>query len=264
MSSIESLFTNVAAPQRVDHGTFGDIHTVPLSKIQRFTGAVMARNWLTVPHVTHFFEADVTDLEKWRTEEAAQGRRAPSVLSFIVRAAVSALQRYPHFNASLSEDGQELILKRYYHVGIATNTPQGLLVPVIRDCDKKDLASITAEISAVAEQARSKGLPLSKMAGGSFTVSSLGALGGTGFTPIINAPEVAILGVSQTRWLAQPEESGTGVAWRRRLPLALSYDHRVINGVDAGQFAAHLSEQLSQSIPVLSEQPGRLGEREAV
>ena len=166
-------------------------------------------------------------------------------LVFLIKASVRALQEFPQFNASLDGDGKNLVLKKYFHIGVAVDTRFGLLVPVLRDCDKKSVAELAVELAAVSKKAREKGLSMVEMSGGCFSISSLGGVGGTGFTPIINAPEVAILGVTKTRLNAQPSEKGDGVDWRKMLPLSLSYDHRVINGADAARFTAFLGAMLA-------------------
>lgn len=247
MSEPLAIFKTLAPWPAVDFSAFGEVETVPLSKIQKLTGSFLGRNWLAIPHVTHNHDADITELEACRTSlgPAADGVKL-TPLPFLVRAVVSALKAYPKFNASLDETGTNLVLKRYFHIGIATDTPNGLLVPVLRDCDRKGTRDIASEIARVAEQARTKGLPMAQMSGGCFTISSLGALGGTGFTPIINAPEVAILGVGRTRIIAQPGADGESVVWRKVLPLSLSYDHRVNNGADAGRFLLHVEQSLRE------------------
>ena len=226
---------------------FGEIDTVPLSKIQRLTGAFLARSWSSIPHVTHQDEADVSWIEALRLRMRAEhpASRA-SLLSFVVKAVAVALGEFPQFNASLSPDGETLVLKKYVHIGVAVDTPAGLLVPVVRDCDRLDVEEIAAEIAAVSVRAREKGLPMAAMQGGCFTISSLGAKGGTGFTPIINAPEVAILGIS--RVVERPVRgAANGVDWRLTLPLSLSYDHRVINGAQAASFVTRLRKLLASS-----------------
>lgn len=229
----------------IDFSTFGDIEPVPVNRIQKVTAAVMNRNWVSIPHVTHHDDADITDLEQFRRELNGQRDTKLSPLPFIVKAMARALKEFPRFNASLDAKGDTLILKKYTHIGIAVDTPQGLLVPVIRDCDTKSLDEIAAEIAAVSERARTKGLPMSAMMGGCMTISSLGGIGGTAFTPIINAPEVAILGVTRSTWQPRRGADG-GTDWRFILPLSLSYDHRVINGADAARFTVWLNDALGQ------------------
>lgn len=197
-----------------------------------------------IPHVTHHDEADIESLEALRRQHAAQGIKL-TALAFLIKAAVAVLRAFPVFNTSLDATGKSLILKHYFHIGFAVDTPKGLLVPVIRDADQKSIEQIAVEITALSEQARTKGLPLDRMSGGCFTLSSLGAIGGTGFTPIINAPEVAVMGV--TRAYRKPREQPDGkIEWRTVLPLSLSYDHRVINGADAARFCLTFAEVLGR------------------
>jgi pyruvate dehydrogenase E2 component (dihydrolipoamide acetyltransferase) len=196
----------------------------------------MHRNWASIPHVTHHDDADVTDFERRRQEwNQAHPERKRSLLPALVKAVVAALQQHPAFNVSLSPDGATLYAKRYFHIGVAVDAPSGLLVPVLRDCDKKSEDQIAEEIARVSEKARGKGLAMTEMSGGCFTISSLGHIGGTGFTPIINAPEVAILGVCRSQQRFVPGAEGRPEL-RQFLPLSLSYDHRVINGAEAARF----------------------------
>lgn len=228
-----------------DFSEFGEVEVNPLSKIQRLTGSFLARSWATIPHVTHHDEVDITEMENRRraynAESPAAKLTAPVLLA---KALVAALKSFPQFNASLDNSGKALVIKKYYHVGFAVDTPAGLLVPVIRDCDKKSVGEIASELSEIAIKAREKGLTMAEMSGGCMTISSLGHIGGTAFTPIINAPEVAILGLTRTRTQAVPGPSGEPV-WRQMLPLSLSYDHRVINGADAARFTGFLAEQIA-------------------
>lgn len=228
----------------IDFSAFGPIESVPVNRIQKVTAAVLTRNWVNIPHVTHHDDADITELENFRTELNQGGTRKISPLPFIVKAMAGALKEFPKFNSSLDARGESLILKKYVHIGIAVDTNQGLVVPVIRDCDRKSLVQLAEEIAAVSNRARTKGLPMADMAGGCMTVSSLGSIGGTAFTPIINAPEVAILGVTRSSW--QPRRAGDGMDWRFILPLSLSYDHRVINGADAARFTAWIVDALAR------------------
>lgn len=243
MTDQPSLLHGLAPLPQVDFTAFGEVEVRPLPKMQRLTGAFLGRNWVTIPHVTHFDEVEIDALEAHRASLKLAGVRL-SPLPFLVKAVVSALKAFPQFNASIDFAGCTISYKRYHHIGIATDTPAGLLVPVVRDCDAKDVATIGAEIVTLAERARAKGLPIADMSGGCFTISSLGSLGGTGFTPIINAPELAILGVSRAREVACRGEDGA-LVWRTMLPLSLSYDHRAINGADAGRFMAHLAGALA-------------------
>jgi pyruvate dehydrogenase E2 component (dihydrolipoamide acetyltransferase) len=220
---------------------FGAVESVERTRFQKIVAKTMASNATTIPHVTHCDDIDVTALEAFRD---GMGSARVSPLIFLIKAVVEALAAFPQFNASLAPDGSALILKRYFHVGIAVDGPLGLLVPVLRDCDKKDLATLAAELKDVSAQARSKGLPMERMSGGCMTISSLGGIGGTYFTPIINAPEVAILGVTGVQ--IRPVWDGSTFAPRKILPLSLSYDHRVINGADAARFVRHIGETLAR------------------
>ena len=227
----------------VDFAKFGEVETAPLSRIKKISGANLARNWVMIPHVTQFEEADITEMEAFRKklgEENASLKVTPLV--FLIKAVVAGLKQFPNFNASLSADGENLVRKKYFHVGIAVDTPDGLVVPVIRDCDKKGLLQLAAELGEISKKARDKKLGPADMSGGCFSISSLGGIGGTSFTPIINAPEVAILGVSKSSM--KPVWNGKEFAPRLMLPLSLSYDHRVIDGADAARFAAFLAQQL--------------------
>jgi len=233
----------IAPWPEVDFAEFGAVEIQPLTKIQRLVGLYLSRNWVMIPHVTHNDHADITALESWRSEYADRTGRKITPLAFLVKAAVAGLKAYPHFNASLDGTGSNLVLKRYFHVGVAVDTPLGLVVPVIRDVDQKSVADIATEIIEVTQLARTKGLPMKRMTGGCFTISSLGSIGGSSFTPIINAPEVAIMGA--TRSFEQPYRLDGNLAWRTVLPLSLSYDHRVINGADAARFCRTFAEALN-------------------
>lgn len=228
-----------------DFSVFGEIEATKLSRIQALTGAFMSRNWLTIPHVTHNDSIDTTALEAYRAELASAPTPIKlSPLVFLAKAMVAALKAFPHFNASLDASGKTLILKRYFNVGIAIDTPAGLLVGVVRDADKKTLPELAADIKALSTKAQEKGLTMDEMSGGSMTISSLGGIGGTSFTPIINAPEVAILGVTRAKW--EPTRGADdSLEWRHATPLSLSYDHRVINGADAARFIRFLDSQLA-------------------
>ncbi len=242
---------NLAPWPSVDFSSFGPVETKPLSRIQVLVGGFLARNWVMIPHVTHHEEADITGLDATRRALAEQSGCKITPLAFMVKAAVTALQAHPQFNASLDGTGRTLVQKKYFHIGIAVDTPNGLLVPVIRDADVKSVPEIAAEISAVSELARTKGLPLARMSGGCFTLSSLGSIGGTGFTPIINAPELAIMGI--TRAFEKPVNVDGALQWRTMLPLSLSYDHRVINGADAARFCVTFAAALSGFAAVKGE-----------
>ena len=230
---------------KIDFSKFGDVETQSLSKIQKISGANLHRNWVSIPHVTQWADADITDLEEFRKREkesaAKKGIRLTPIV-FLMKAAVAALKEFPKFNSSLSPCGAELIMKKYFHVGVAVDTPNGLVVPVIRDVDRKGIVELAAELASISKKARETGLTMAQMQGGCFTISSLGGIGGSAFTPIINAPEVAILGVSRT----QQKPVWTDGDWARRamLPLSLSYDHRVIDGADAARFVTYFAECL--------------------
>jgi pyruvate dehydrogenase E2 component (dihydrolipoamide acetyltransferase) len=235
-----------ATPGLVDFlASFGEVESQPLSRIQVFTAKAMSRNWTTIPHVTHIEHLDVTALEAAR-KRANEGREAARKLTpvpYLMKAAASVLQEMPRFNASLDEANGAIVLRRYVNLGMAIDTPGGLVVGVIKGADKLSVDEISEQSKALGEKARAKGLSLPEMSGGTFTVSSLGALGGVGFTPIINAPEVAILGVS--RMMETPRRAADGgVDWRSVIPVSLSYDHRVVNGADAGRFMQALQAQV--------------------
>ena len=228
----------------IDFTKFGEIERVPRSRIQRISGPVLARNWVMIPHVTHNDEADITELEAWRKQLNQEHERAGvkfTMVTFLIAASVATLKAFENFNASL--DGEDLILKRYYNIGFAADTPGGLVVPVIKDADRKGLADIARELTELSSKARDGKLAPSDMQGATFTISSLGGIGGTSFTPIINAPEVAILGV--TRAAMKPVWDGSSFVPRLMVPLSLSYDHRVIDGAAAARFVVHLTGVLS-------------------
>lgn len=228
---------------KVDFAKFGEIEEKPLSRIQKISGANLARNWAMIPHVTQHEDADITELEAFRKKLGEENKDLKvTPLVFQIKAVVAALKKFPQFNASLDESGEKLILKKYFHVGIAVDTPDGLVVPVIRDCDKKGLLDLAAELGEISKKARDKKLGPNDMSGGCFSISSLGGIGGTAFTPIVNAPEVAILGVSKAQ--TKPIWNGKEFAPRLILPLSLSYDHRVIDGALAARFASFLATQL--------------------
>lgn len=227
----------------VDFTRFGAVETKPLSRIKKISGANLARNWAMIPHVTQHELADITELEAFRKRLGEENKDLKvTPLVFQIKAVVAALRRFPQFNASLDPSGEHLVLKKYFHVGIAVDTPDGLVVPVIRDCDRKGLLELAAELGAISAKAREKKLGPADMSGGCFSISSLGGIGGTAFTPIVNAPEVAILGVSKAS--TQPVWDGEQFRPRLMLPLSLSYDHRVIDGADAARFCAFLAQQL--------------------
>jgi len=230
---------------KVDFAKFGPVETKPLSRIKKISGANLARNWVMIPHVTQFDEADITDLEAFRVqmnkENEKSGGAKLTMLAFLIKACVAGLKKYPEFNASL--DGDNLVLKQYFHIGFAADTPNGLVVPVIRDCDKKGLLQIAQEMGDLAKKARDGKLGPADMSGGCFSISSLGGIGGTAFTPIINAPEVAILGVSKTQ--TKPVWDGKAFVPKQMLPLSLSYDHRVIDGAAAARFTAYVGQVMA-------------------
>jgi pyruvate dehydrogenase E2 component (dihydrolipoamide acetyltransferase) len=228
---------------RVDFARFGPVETRPLSRIKKISGANLARNWVMIPHVTQFDEADITDLETFRAElngESGGTGVKVTLLAFLVKACVAALTRFPELNASL--DGDSLVLKRYFHIGFAADTQNGLVVPVLKDADKKGVVEIARELAELAARAREGKLALADLQGGCFSISSLGGIGGTAFTPIVNAPEVAILGVSRSA--TKPVWDGKQFVPRLFLPLSLSYDHRVVDGALAARFTAHLAQVL--------------------
>ncbi|AHG64001.1 dihydrolipoyllysine-residue acetyltransferase [Advenella mimigardefordensis] len=234
----------------IDFSKFGPIESKPLSRIKKISGANLHRNWVMIPHVTNNEQADITDLEAFRVSMNKEYEKAGvkfTMLAFLIKAVVSALQKFPEFNASLS--GDNLVLKQYFHIGFAADTPNGLVVPVIRDADKKAVSQIAKEMSELAKLAREGKLSPNQMQGGCFSISSLGGIGGTSFTPIINAPEVAILGVSKSSM--QPVWNGKEFAPRLMLPLSLSYDHRVIDGAAAARFNAYLASVLADFRRVL-------------
>ncbi|HEY8587577.1 MAG TPA: dihydrolipoyllysine-residue acetyltransferase [Rhodanobacter sp.] len=228
---------------KVDFAKFGAVEEKPLSRIQKISGANLARNWAMIPHVTQHEDADITEMEAFRKQLGAENKELKiSPLVFQIKAVVAALKQFPQFNASLDDSGEKLIMKKYFHIGIAVDTPAGLVVPVIRDCDQKGLLDLARELGTISTKAREKKLGPVEMSGGCFSISSLGGIGGTYFTPIVNAPEVAILGVS--RAVIKPVWNGEKFKPRTILPLSLSYDHRVIDGALAARFASFLAGQL--------------------
>jgi pyruvate dehydrogenase E2 component (dihydrolipoamide acetyltransferase) len=237
---------NLLPLPQVDFAKFGAIATQPLSRIRKLSGANLHRNWVTIPHVTQNDQADITELEEFRkiqTEEAKKQGIRFTILCFLLKAVVVALKQHPEFNASLSADGENLVLKQYFHIGIAVDTPNGLVVPVIRDVDKKGLMELAKELGEVSARMRAGKISPVDLQGGCFSISSLGGLGGAHFTPIINAPEVAILGVGKSAM--QPVWNGKTFEPRLMLPLSVSYDHRVIDGAQGARFVAFLSSVLT-------------------
>ncbi|MCW2002455.1 pyruvate dehydrogenase E2 component (dihydrolipoamide acetyltransferase) [Xanthomonas arboricola] len=243
---------NLLAWPKVDFSKFGETETQPLSRIKKISGANLARNWAMIPHVTQFESADITDLEALRVALNKENEKAGiklTMLAFLVKASAAALKKFPEFNASLDAAGENLTLKKYINIGFAADTPNGLVVPVIRDVDKKGVLQIAQESGELAKKARDGKLGPADMSGGCFSISSLGGIGGTAFTPIINAPEVAILGVSKSAM--QPVWNGKDFAPKLMLPLSLSYDHRVIDGALAARFTTYLSQVLADMRRVL-------------
>ena len=232
----------------IDFTKFGDVETKPLSRIKKLSGANLHRNWVTAPHVTQFDEADITDLEDFRKsmQKDAEKRGVKlTMLAFLIKASVNALKAYPSFNASLSADGDSLILKNYFNIGFACDTPDGLVVPVVKDVQSKDVLDIARDLMDLSAKARERKLKVEEMQGGCFTISSLGGIGGTMFTPIINCPEVAILGVSRASMQPIYNNDTGEFEPRLMLPLSLSYDHRVIDGADGARFTSHMRMMLS-------------------
>jgi pyruvate dehydrogenase E2 component (dihydrolipoamide acetyltransferase) len=236
----------VAEMPAIDFAKFGEIENKPLSRIKKLSGSYLHRNWVSIPHVTQHDEADITDLEAWRkelnAEYAAQGVKI-TPLAFMIKAVVEVLQQHPEFNASLDAGGETLVLKKYFHIGVAVDTPEGLVVPVLRDADQKGIVQLAKELAEISGRAREKKITAAEMQGGCFSISSLGGIGGSFFTPIINAPEVAILGVSRSNM--KPVWKGGEFVPRLMLPLSLSYDHRVIDGAAGARFITALSQVLS-------------------
>jgi len=236
----------VAEMPAVDFAKFGEIENKPLSRIKKLSGSYLHRNWVSIPHVTQHDEADITDLEAWRkelnAEYAAQGIKI-TPLAFMIKAVEDVLQQYPEFNASLAADGGTLVLKKYFHIGVAVDTPEGLMVPVLRDVNQKGIVQLAKELTEISGRAREKKISAAEMQGGCFSISSLGGIGGSFFTPIINAPEVAILGVSRSSM--KPVWKDGEFVPRLMLPLSLSYDHRVIDGAAGARFITALSQVLS-------------------
>ncbi len=238
----------VVAGKTIDFSKFGEIEEKALTRIQKISGPFLHRNWVTIPHVTQFDEADITNVEAFRKEQNVVCEKQKlgfkiTPLVFILKAAADALRAFPTFNSSLSEDGESLILKKYIHIGVAVDTPNGLVVPVVRDVDKKGIHELSRELLEISMKARDGKLKAADMQGGCFTISSLGGIGGTAFTPIVNAPEVAILGVSKSEM--KPKWNGKDFEPKLMLPLSMSYDHRVIDGALAARFTVHLASVMS-------------------
>jgi pyruvate dehydrogenase E2 component (dihydrolipoamide acetyltransferase) len=230
----------------VDFAKFGPVEAKPLTRLQKLSGPNLHRNWVSIPHVTQFDEADITDLEAFRKANTADTEKQGfklTMLAFLIKACVTALRQHPNFNASLDRNGENLVVKKYYNIGVAVDTPDGLVVPVVRDADRKGVFDVARELADISKLARDKKLKPGDMQGGTFSISSLGGIGGTAFTPIINAPEVAILGVSRS--VLRPVWNGREFAPRLMLPLSLSYDHRVIDGAAAARFTSYLASVLA-------------------
>lgn len=230
----------------IDFSQFGTIETVPLSRIKKLSATNLHRNWLLIPHVTQCDEADITELEAFRKEQMSKAEQQDiklTPLAFIIKATVAALKAFPQFNASLDPSGEHLILKRYFHIGVAVDTPDGLVVPVIRDADQKGVFEIAKELGTVSQKARNKALTPNDMQGSSFSISSLGGIGGTAFTPIVNLPNVAILGVARSS--IKPVYQNDAFVPRLILPLSVSYDHRVIDGAEGARFTSYIAKCLS-------------------
>ena len=237
---------NLPAWPDVDFAKFGPVEAKPLTRLQKLSGPNLHRNWVSIPHVTQFDEADITDLEAFRKSNTAETEKQGfklTMLAFLIKACVTALRQHPNFNASLDKNGENLVVKKYYNIGVAVDTPDGLVVPVVRDADRKGVFEVARELADISKLARDKKLKPGDMQGGTFSISSLGGIGGTAFTPIINAPEVAILGVSRSA--LRPVWDGKAFVPRLMLPLSLSYDHRVIDGAAAARFTAYLANVLS-------------------
>jgi pyruvate dehydrogenase E2 component (dihydrolipoamide acetyltransferase) len=238
----------IATVKPVDHAKFGEIEILPLTRIQKISGPFLHRNWATIPHITQFDEADITDVEAFRKEQNAYHGKIKSGLKitplvFVMKAVAKALEKYPAFNSSLSQDGESLIIKMFINIGIAVETPNGLVVPVIKDVNKKGIEQLSRELIETSVKAREGKLKATDMQGGTFTISSLGGIGGTAFTPIVNAPEVAILGVSKSEM--KPKWNGKEFEPRLMVPLSLSYDHRVIDGAVGARFSTEVAANLT-------------------
>jgi pyruvate dehydrogenase E2 component (dihydrolipoamide acetyltransferase) len=243
---------NLPAWPEVDFAKFGPIESKPLSRIQKLSGPYLHRNWISIPHVTQFDEADITDLEAFRKAQTADTEKKGfklTMLAFLIKACVTSLRQFPAFNSSLEKSGESIVIKKYYHIGVAVDTPGGLVVPVVRDADRKGVFDLAQELAEISKLARDGKLKPGDLQGGTFSISSLGGIGGTAFTPIINAPEVAILGVSRSAFrplYAGKDDKGKDIfSARLMLPLSLSYDHRVIDGATAARFSSFLVSVLS-------------------
>ena len=248
MSAKQSGGAGLPEMPEIDFGKFGETEIHPLARVRKLSAVNLRRNWLVAPHVTQFADADITDMEKFRkslAEDAKKNGYKMTPLAFLLKAAAAALKEYPRFNSSLATDGENLVMKKYFHIGVAVDTPDGLVVPVLRDVDRKGLADIARELAEVSKRAREGKLKSEEMRGGCFTISSLGGIGGAHFTPIINLPEAAILGVGRSQ--TTPQWDGESFQPRLMLPLALSYDHRIIDGADGARFITHYAELLTDT-----------------
>jgi pyruvate dehydrogenase E2 component (dihydrolipoamide acetyltransferase) len=237
---------NLPPMQQIDFAKFGPVETKPLPRIKKLSGSYLHRNWLSIPHITQHEEADITELEAFRKAQAEEAKKSGikfTMVGFLLKASVVALKQFPEFNASLTPDGEQLVLKHYFHIGVAVDTPNGLVVPVLRDVDKKGLLELAKELGDISGRMRNGKISPPDLQGGCFSISSLGGIGGTFFTPIINAPEVAILGVGKA--VMRPVWNGKDFAPRLMLPLSLSYDHRVIDGALGARFISYLGGVLS-------------------
>ena len=251
-SSGAGLGFNLPAWPSVDFEKFGSVETKKLSRIKKISGLALHRNWVSIPHITQHDEVDITELEAFRkslVKDAEQAAVKITPLALIMKAVVAALKKFPEFNSSLTPEGDALFIKKYFHIGVAVDTPGGLVVPVIRDVDKKGIIEVAEELGTVSIKARDGKLGPADMSGGTFSISSLGGIGGSHFTPIVNAPEVAILGVARSGM--KPTWNGTEFTPRLILPLSLSYDHRVIDGAEGARFITHLNQILSDIRRVL-------------
>jgi pyruvate dehydrogenase E2 component (dihydrolipoamide acetyltransferase) len=233
-----------------DFAKWGEVERQKLRSIRRATAKHMARSWAQIPHVTHQDVADITELEAFRRRHAAEVEQRSGKLTLTVlavKAAIAALKEHPRFNASLDPDAEEIVLKRYYHLGVAIDTEQGLMVPVLREVDRKSIVDLAAELSELAERARNNELKREEMAGGTFTITNVGPLGGTAFAPIVNYPQVAILGLARARWepVVEGDPEDFAIVPRLRLPLCLAFDHRVVDGADAARFTRMVADSLA-------------------
>jgi pyruvate dehydrogenase E2 component (dihydrolipoamide acetyltransferase) len=237
---------NLPAWPDVDFAKFGPVETKPLPRIQKLSGPYLHRNWISIPHVTQCDDADITDLEAFRKAQTAETEKKGfklTMLAFMIKACVTALRQYPQFNSSLDKSGESIIIKKYFHIGVAVDTPGGLVVPVVRDADRKGVFDLAHELAEISKLARDQKLKPGDLQGGTFSISSLGGIGGSYFTPIINAPEVAILGVSRS--VMKPVWDGKAFQPRLILPLSLSWDHRVIDGAAAARFNVYFASLLA-------------------